>query len=73
MGSSVKGATISVGYANGLIDENTKVYDSCIKLYRGKNRCSWTNLGTINDLNALRMSSNYFQYLIAVNLTGKIY
>lgn len=73
MGSSVKGATISVGYANGLIDENTKVYDSCIKLYRGKNRCSWTNLGTINDLNALRMSSNYFQYLIAVNLTGKKY
>ncbi len=73
MGSSVKGATISTGYAFDLIDENTRVYDSCIKLFGGKKRCSWTNLGSINDLNALKMSSNYFQYLIAIKLTGKKY
>lgn len=73
MGSAVKGATISVGYKNNLIDENTKIIDSCIKLYRQKEKCSWGSLGPLNDITALKMSSNYFQYLIAIKLTGNNY
>ncbi len=73
IGSAVKGATISVGYKNGIINENTKVVDSCVKLYGQKEKCSWSSLGTINDIGALRMSSNYFQYLIAIGLTGQKY
>lgn len=70
VGSVVKGASISVGYKNNLIDEKTKVVDSCITLYGGKAKCSWSSLGTINDIRALQWSSNYFQYLIAIKLTG---
>ena len=73
LGSVVKGATISVGYKNELINEKTKITDTCIRLYGGKDKCSWTKIGVINDINALKMSSNCFQYLIAIGLTGQKY
>lgn len=73
LGSVVKGATISVGYKNGIINETTKVLDSCVRLYGGKEKCSWIGIGMVDDIKALKMSSNYFQYLIAVGLTGKKY
>ena len=73
VGSVVKGATISVGYKNGIIDENTKIIDSCVKLYSQKQKCSWASLGALNDINALKRSSNYFQYLIAIGLTNNTY
>ncbi|MDD4706395.1 MAG: penicillin-binding transpeptidase domain-containing protein [Bacilli bacterium] len=73
MGSSVKGATISVGYKNNLIEEKKKILDSCIKLYNNKPKCSWRSLGYIDDIRALKMSSNYYQYLIAIKLTGNQY
>ncbi|MDD2505307.1 MAG: penicillin-binding transpeptidase domain-containing protein [Bacilli bacterium] len=73
LGSVVKGATISVGYKNKIIDDKTKMQDSCIRLYGGRDKCSWTKIGIVNDINALKMSSNYFQYQIAIGLTGKKY
>ena len=73
VGSAVKGASISVGYKYNIIDENTKVIDGCVRLYAQNPKCSWKTLGTLNDIGALRMSSNYFQYLIAIGLTGNKY
>ena len=73
IGSAVKGATISVGYKYDLINEKTKVKDGCVKLKNQNKKCSWKTLGTLNDIEALRMSSNYFQYLIAISLTGNKY
>ncbi len=73
VGSVVKGATIAVGYNNNLINEKTYVTDSCIKLYSNPKKCSFKKLGRINDIRALAMSSNYFQYLIAISLTGNKY
>lgn len=73
IGSAVKGATISVGYDYNIINENTKVKDSCVTLKNQKPKCSWKTLGYLNDIEALRMSSNYFQYLIAIGLTGNKY
>ncbi len=73
IGSAVKGASISVGYKYGIIDDKTKVKDSCVKLYGQNPKCSWKTLGILNDIEALRMSSNYFQYLIAVGVTGNKY
>jgi cell division protein FtsI/penicillin-binding protein 2 len=73
VGSVVKGASISVGYQYNIIDETTKVKDSCVVLKSQKPKCSWKTLGTLNDIEALRMSSNYFQYLIAIGITGNIY
>ena len=73
VGSVVKGATIAVGYNNNLINEKTYIYDSCVKIYSNPKKCSFKRLGRINDENALAMSSNYFQYLIAIGITGNKY
>ena len=73
VGSIVKGASMSVGYANGLIENGAYVMDSCIKVYGVTEKCSWTRLGAINDITAMAQSSNYFQFLIAVRLTNPNY
>lgn len=73
VGSIVKGATISVGYANDLIKMGEKVTDSCIKVYGVQEKCSWTRLGVIDDIRALAQSSNYYQFLIATRLTNPEY
>lgn len=73
VGSVVKAASISVGYKYNLIDENLKIKDSCVTLYGQNPKCSWKELGYIDDIEALRMSSNYYQYLIAIKLTNNNY
>ena len=73
MGSVIKGASSTVGYQNNLITPNKNITDSCIKLYNIPEKCSWKKLGTINDVSALKMSSNYYQFLIAIGLTGTKY
>ena len=73
IGSAVKGATITVGYKYGLIEMDKYITDSCVKLYLVPEKCSFKSLGRINDLKALAYSSNYFQYLIAIGLTGNTY
>ena len=71
-GSIVKGATISVGYKYDLIPQK-KILDGCVKLRTTKDKCSWKSLGYMDVKEALRMSSNYYQYLLAIKLTGKNY
>lgn len=44
--------------------------DSCIKFLNMPKKCSWTNLGMINDLEALKYSSNIYQFKIAM-MVGK--
>ena len=73
IGSAVKGATIAVGYKYGLIEMDKYITDSCVKLYLVPEKCSFKSLGRINDLTALAYSSNYYQYLIAIALTGNTY
>lgn len=73
VGSIVKGATMSVGYANDLIQEGKTVIDSCIKVYGVAQKCSWTKLGRIDDIRAMAQSSNYYQFLIATRLTNPNY
>ena len=73
IGSAVKGATIAVGYKYGLIEMDKYITDSCVKLYLVPEKCSFKSLGRINDLTALAYSSNYYQYLIAIGLTGNTY
>lgn len=73
VGSVVKASTISVGYKYNIIDIGTTVTDSCVKLKNKTQKCSWKNLGRVNDLRALQESSNYYQFLIAIGLTGEKY
>jgi cell division protein FtsI/penicillin-binding protein 2 len=67
-GSVVKGASIIVGYNEGVIKIGTVMQDRCIKLYNLPEKCSWKTMGTIDDLYALRYSSNVYQYKIAIEV-----
>ena len=73
VGSVVKAATIAVGYDNNLIEMGKYLNDGCVKLHLVPQKCSFKKLGKINDLTALAMSSNYYQYLIAIGITGNTY
>lgn len=73
IGSAVKGATIGVGYKYNLITPGAYILDSCVKLKNVPQKCSFKSLGKVNDLTALANSSNYYQYLIAIKLTGNEY
>ena len=73
VGSIVKGASHSVGYLNNLIDIDKKINDSCVKLYSVPAKCSFKRLGYIDDINALKMSSNYYQFITAIKSTGNNY
>lgn len=73
MGSVVKGATISVGYKYNLIEKDKKILDGCVKLKNKTEKCSFKKLGYLDDVSALKMSSNYYQFLIAISLLGKKY
>ena len=72
VGSVVKAASMSTLYKYGIID-NKKIKDSCVKLYSQKEKCSWKDLGYINDIDALAYSSNYYQFIGAIKMTGNTY
>ncbi len=70
-GSVVKGASILVAYNEGAIQIGTTFKDECIKIKDTPEKCSWTsNLGTLNDVQALAKSSNIYQFRAAI-LVGK--
>ena len=73
VGSIVKGASHTVGYLNNLIDVGKKISDSCVKLYNVPEKCSFKRLGMIDDISALKMSSNYYQFITAIKSTGNKY
>jgi len=67
-GSIVKGASMIVGYKYNAINIGTKLVDECIKIKATPQKCSWRTMGTIDDLYALRYSSNVYQYKIAIKV-----
>ena len=73
MGSVVKGASNTVGYLTGAIEVGKKVLDSCVKLYSEPTKCSYQKLGYVDDITALKTSSNYYQFLTAIQSTGQTY
>ncbi len=73
VGSVVKGADMAMAYQHGLVDIDKKVLDSCVKLYLVPEKCSYKKLGYIDDITALKTSSNYYQFLLAIKLAGYKY
>lgn len=67
-GSVVKGASMLVGYKYGAIDIGTSMMDECIKIKDTPEKCSWKPLGYIDDVSALKFSSNSYQYKIAIKV-----
>ncbi len=73
VGSIIKGASHTVGYQNNLIDVGKKINDSCVKLYQVPMKCSHKKLGYIDDVTALKTSSNYYQFITAIKSTNNKY
>ena len=66
-GSVVKGASHIVGYNTNSLKIGEKRYDTCLKIGT-INKCSWTYLGYINDIDALKYSSNTYQFRTAIKV-----
>lgn len=72
VGSVVKGASHTVGYQNNLIN-SSKRKDICIKLYLVPEKCSYKYNGYLDDIKALRTSSNSYQFQTVIKLVGQEY
>ena len=73
-GSIVKGASISTGYKYGAIDIGETMLDECIKIKNKPPKCSWRNgIGYIDDIEALMLSSNSYQFKTAIKVSGEPY
>ena len=73
MGSAVKGATVLTGYQQGAIQPGTFFYDTKLKIKGTKEKGSYSNFGNINDLTALKVSSNVYMFRTAINIAGAHY
>lgn len=72
-GSIVKGASMLVGYSTGNLKIGDVLYDKCIKFKNTPQKCSWKNLGALNDITALTYSSNSYQFQLALKIAGVNY
>ncbi len=72
-GSSVKAASQIVGYETGSLKIGEVRNDACIKLAGAPLKCSHTRYGNINDVQALKYSSNTYQFHTAMKLAGANY
>lgn len=73
MGSTVKGATILTGYQTGAIQPGSVQLDEPIVLKGPLKKSSWKTMGYIDDLTALKMSSNVYMFKTAMNIAGVPY
>ncbi|MEN1970522.1 penicillin-binding protein 2 [Lentibacillus sp. N15] len=73
-GSAVKGATVLSGYQSGVIKPGDTFVDAPINIKGTPTKSSWKqSLGPVNDLDALRMSSNVYMFYIAMRMGGEFH
>ncbi|MFS0672822.1 peptidoglycan D,D-transpeptidase FtsI family protein [Ornithinibacillus sp. 179-J 7C1 HS] len=70
-GSTVKGATVLAGYESGVINPGDSLVDKPIKIAGTEEKGSWKNLGWVDDLSALKQSSNVYMFFIAMKMGGE--
>jgi len=69
-GSTVKGASVLAGYQSGVISPGDSFNDTPIQIAQTK-KGSWKPLGPVNDIDALRMSSNVYMFYVALRMGGE--
>lgn len=72
-GSTVKGATILTGYQTGAIRPGQVMVDAPMQIKGTPIKKSWKTMGAINDLMALRRSSNVYMFKTAISIGGGNY
>jgi penicillin-binding protein A len=73
MGQSITGATLLTGFETGVIQPGTTLIDEPMKFKGTVEVSSWKNMGHIDDLDALRRSSNVYMYKTAMAIGGSDY
>ncbi|RLQ98331.1 peptidoglycan D,D-transpeptidase FtsI family protein [Falsibacillus albus] len=73
MGSAVKGATVLTGYKTGAIKPGEKIQDETLHIKGTPDKSSWKYMGVINDLTALKQSSNVYMFKTAIKIGGGQY
>ncbi|WLR49849.1 penicillin-binding protein 2 [Bacillus tianshenii] len=73
MGSAVKGATVLTAFDQGVIEPGERLFDTPIRIKNTSEKSSWKNMGWINDLTALKQSSNVYMFRIAMMMGGYNY
>src|SRR5690625_1567823 len=71
-GSTIKGATVLAGLESGVFSPGETIYDSPIKIKGSAVKRSYTSsLGAVNDISALKMSSNIYMFYAALRMGGE--
>ncbi|MBB6284850.1 peptidoglycan D,D-transpeptidase FtsI family protein [Geobacillus subterraneus] len=73
MGSAVKGATVLTGFQTGVLHPNTYIKDEPLYIAGTPVKKSWKTMGTINELTALKQSSNVYMFKTAIAIGGGVY
>ncbi|MGD6841330.1 peptidoglycan D,D-transpeptidase FtsI family protein [Bacillus infantis] len=73
VGSAVKGATILTGYKEGVIQPGSVIFDGPLRIKGTPIKKSWKNLGPLDDINALKYSSNVYMFQTAIRIGGGVY
>ncbi|MCA1031752.1 penicillin-binding protein 2 [Bacillus timonensis] len=73
MGSAVKGATVLTGYQTGVIQPGSKIYDEPLVIKDSQDKASYQNMGLIDDLTALKRSSNVYMFKTAIAIANATY
>jgi penicillin-binding protein A len=68
VGSAIKGATILTGFKTGAISPEQRFNDAPIQIAQSPVKGSWTYLGTVNDVEALKLSSNVYMFHTAIRI-----
>ncbi|MGZ4160374.1 MAG: peptidoglycan D,D-transpeptidase FtsI family protein [Neobacillus sp.] len=68
VGSTVKGATVLTGYKTGAITAGTVFDDTVIKIKGTPLKKSYTYMGKLNEINALKKSSNVYMFHTAIRI-----
>nr|WP_304609741.1 penicillin-binding protein 2 [Piscibacillus salipiscarius] len=69
-GSTVKGATVLAGLDAGVIKPGTTFTDQPLRFVGSEDFVSYKSLGNVNDIEALKRSSNIYMYRTAMRLGG---
>lgn len=72
-GSVVKGATLAAGYGTGKLSPGEVILDSPIKIQNTPLKKSWKTFGMVNDINALKVSSNVYMFKTAMKIANANY
>ncbi|WP_430517063.1 peptidoglycan D,D-transpeptidase FtsI family protein [Bacillus infantis] len=73
VGSAVKGATILTGYKEGVIQPGSVIFDGPLRIKGTPIKKSWKNFGPLDDINALKYSSNVYMFQTAIRIGGGVY